>query len=246
VGNVAYYRFCRDLTIDQIPVWRFILLVTLASTSWEPVFALDLDVRTSPTNALDFSFLIDFSTIDLVEDATVIETNINRAGVVVYDVPESGPHFGLALGYAYGDFSSNPLYQPITMDGWYIGILARGIIFESRRVAVSLEGYFIYQDISGSNDVTSASLSWNEYSVNATLNVALTKQLRFYAAPVYGGVVATYRERGASDLTVKMDNDVDTGYFAGLRYLLDARESVSLQYQDAVFTGVALNFRRLF
>ena len=210
------------------------------------MFALDLDVRSSSANILDFSFLVDFSTIDLLEDTTIIETNINRAGVLVFDVPESGPHFGLLLGYAFGDFNNNPLYQPVSMDGWYVGVAVRGIAFKSRRFAVSLQGYFIYQSISGSNDVNDTSLSWNEYALNATLSIALTQHLQFFAAPVYGGVYATYRERGASDVTVKMDNDTDAGYFAGLQYNLDQRESVSLQYQDAVFKGVALNFRRLF
>lgn len=232
--------------VDLIPVWRFLPLLILTSAYLKPAFALDLDVRNSSADILDFSFLIDFSTIDLVENTTVIETNINRAGVVVFDVPESGPHFGLALGYAYGDFNNNPLHQPISMDGWYIGVLVRGFAFESRRFAVSFEGYFNYQSISGSNDVNSASLSWNEYSLNVTLSIAIASHLQVFAAPVYGGIDATYRERGTSDLTVKMDNDTDVGYFAGLQYKLDKRESVSLQYQDAVFTGVALNFRRLF
>ena len=246
IKNAGIELDTRYHTIDQTPVRCLILLLTLFSIDLKPVFALDLDVRSSSANMLDFSFLVDFSTIELVEDTTAIETNINRAGVVVYDVPESGPHFGLALGYAFGDFNSNPLYQPISMDGWYIGILARGIVLESGRFVAAFEGYFIYQDISGSNDVTNASLSWNEFSINATLKIALTKHLQLYAAPVYGGVAATYRERGSSDITVKMDNDVDVGYFAGLQYLLDARESVSLQYQDAVFKGVTLNFRRIF
>lgn len=208
--------------------------------------ALDLDIRSSSANVLDFSFVIDHSEVDLQSDNTVVETNLNRIGVLAFDVPETGPHFGLALGYAFGDFNNNPLFQPVDMDGWYIGVLARGLAYESKRLVVSLTGAYIYQDISGSNDVRETSLSWNEYSFDITVHVALTRALRFFTAAVYGDIDARYRERGANDQTVKMDSEKNLGFLAGLRYQLDQRESVSLQYQDHLSQGVVLNFRRLF
>ncbi len=208
--------------------------------------AMDFDIRSSYDNVLDFSFIIDHSTIDLATNGTVIETNIDHVGVLVFDVPEHGPHFGLALGYAFGDFNNNPLFQPIDMDGWYIGVLARGIAYESARVTLTMEGRYIYQDISGGNETRNASLSWDEYSLNVTFHVAISGALRFFAAPVYGDVDARYRERGADNQTVKLESDSNAGFLAGLRYKLDQREFVSLQYQDHVFTGVTLRFRRLF
>ena len=208
--------------------------------------ALDLDVRTSSASVLDFSFLIDHSTVDLKEDNTVIETNIDRVGILVFDVPEHGPHFGFALGYVFGDFNNNPLYQPLDMDGWYIGVLARGLAYRSQRITISLGARYIYQDMSGSDDLRDVALSWNEYLLNVTFAVALTGNLHFFAAPVYGDVDARYRERSALNQTVKMDSDNNAGFFTGVQYKLDERESVSLQYQDHVFTGILLDFKRLF
>ena len=213
---------------------------------WRPVFALDLDIRSSSASLLDFSFLIDHSTVDLTTDNTLIETNINRVGVLTIDVPESGPQFGLALGYAYGDFNNNPLFEPNDMDGWYIGILARGVLYDSGNMAVTMEGRYIYQDISGGDESKDVSLSWNEYALNVTLHMAVTGTLRLVVAPVYGGVDTTYRERGTVNQTVKMDSDNNAGLLAGLRYQLDPREFISLHYQDAVFTGVLVQFQRLF
>lgn len=225
---------------------HFLLSLVLTFGFWGKAFALDLDIRNSPADVLDFSFQIDHSTVDLRENNTLIETNINRVGVLVFNVPESGAHFGLALGYAFGDFTSNPLYQPVDMDGWYIGILARGIAYQSERIVVTMEGRYLYQDISGGDEEQNVSLSWNEYSLNVTLHVAITRKLQLFAAPVYGGLDARYRERGATSQTLKMDSDNNAGFLAGLRYKLDPRESISLQYQEHVFVGVVLEFRRLF
>ena len=223
-----------------------LLLLVLTCACWQPALALDLDIRTSSASVLDFSFLIDHSTVDLKEDNTVIETNIDRVGILVFDVPEHGPHFGFALGYVFGDFNNNPLYQPLDMDGWYIGVLARGLAYRSQRITISLEARYIYQDMSGRDDLRDVALSWDEYLLNVTFAVALTGNLHFFAAPVYGDVDARYRERSALNQTVKMDSDNNAGFFAGVQYKLDERESVSLQYQDHVFTGILLDFKRLF
>ena len=223
-----------------------LLFLVLTCACWQPALALDLDVRTSSANVLDFSFLIDHSTVDLKADNTVIETNVDRVGILVFDVPAHGPHFGLALGYVFGDFNNNPLYQPLDMDGWYIGVLARGLAYQSQRSMIFLEARYIYQDMSGSDDLRDVALSWDEYLLNVTFTVALTGKLHFFAAPVYGDVDARYRERGALNQTVKMDSDNNAGFFTGVQYKLDERESVSLQYQDHVFTGILLDFKRLF
>jgi hypothetical protein len=211
-----------------------------------PASALDFDIRNSYANVLDFSFIIDHSTVDLMENGTPIKTNINRVGILVFDIPENGLHFGLALGYAFGDFNNNPLFQPIDMDGLYIGVLARGVAYESARMALTMEGRYFYQDMSGSDETRNASLSWDEYSLNVTLHVALSGTLRFFAAPVYGDVDARYRERGADNLTVKLESESNAGFLAGLHYKVERREFISLQYQDHVFTGVMLRFRRFF
>lgn len=224
----------------------FLSLLFVIYACWQPAIALDFDIRNSASDVLDFSFLIDHSTINLTENDVVIETNINRVGVLVYDVPDRGPHFGFALGYAFGDFNNNPQFEPLDMDGWYLGVLARGFAYQSQRFSISMEGRYIYQDISGADDLRVTELSWNEYSFNVIFQMALTSNLRFFAAPVYGDVDARYRERGIVNQTVKMSSDKNAGYFAGLQYWLDARESVSLQYQDHIFKGIVLDFKRLF
>ncbi|WP_455201711.1 outer membrane protein [Kaarinaea lacus] len=212
------------------------------------VYALDLDLRHSTSELIDFSFLINSSTIEFTDSDTVVDTDITRFGVLSYHVPSSGPHFGFALGYSYGDLSNHPTFQSIDMDGWYVGILVRGMAYESERMAISLEAQYTYQDLSGADTTRTASLSWNEYSVNATLHVALTKALRIYAAPLYGGVDATYQYQvqGTAGQSDKLEANNNAGFLAGLRYKLDKRDFVSLEYHDYTFTGAVLGFRRLF
>lgn len=224
----------------------FYLLLILSAA--QPAYALDLDLRHSTSELIDFSFLIDSSTIEFTDNTKVVDTDITRFGVLSYHVPESGPHFGFALGYSYGDLSNHPTFQAIDMDGWYVGILVRGMAYETERVAISLEAQYTYQDLNGADTTRTASLSWNEYSVNATLHVAVSKALRIYVAPLYGGVDATYQYQvqGSAGQSEKLEANSNAGFLAGLRYKLDKRDFVSLEYRDYTFTGAVLSFRRLF
>ena len=216
----------------------------------QPIYALDLDLRHSTSELIDFSFLIDSSTVEFTDNDNnaVAETDITRFGVLSYHVPTSGPHFGFSLGYSFGDFKNHPMFQPIDMDGWYGGILVRGMAYESERLAISLEAQYTYQDLSGSDTTRTASLSWNEYSVNATFHFAVSKALRIFAAPLYGGVDASfqYQDQGNPSQSVNLEAENNTGYLAGLRYKLDKRDFVSLEYHDYTFKGAVLGFRRLF
>ena len=214
------------------------------------MFALDLDLRHSTSELIDFSFLIDSSTIEFTDkdNNAAAETDITRFGILSFHVPTSGPHFGFSLGYSFADFKNHPQFQPTELDGWYIGILVRGMAHESERMAISLEAQYTYQDLNGADSLKSASLSWNEYSVNATLHFAVTKALRVFVAPLYGGVDASYQyqEQGNPSQSVNLEAENNAGFLAGLRYKLDKRDFVSLEYHDYTFKGAVLGFRRLF
>jgi hypothetical protein len=223
----------------------FVVLVISAISA--PVMALDLDVRSSAANTLDFSLLLEHSTVDLENNGQVIEANLERVGILTIDVPAAGPHFGLALGYAFSDFTSNNQYLFLDMDGYYLGLFVRQFVYESPRFILMVQGQYTYQDVNGADsDNNTTSLRWDEYSVAATATLAVTPAFRIYAAPVYGDVHATYRERGTVTQTVKLDSNNRQGFFAGLRYRLNRREFISAQYNNAAIQGVVLRFRRLF
>ncbi len=234
------------------PASRFLnqICFVLFFNSWlvQSCYALDLDIRQSSANLLDFSFIIDSSTIEYFDEnyKTVVDVDLTRTGVLVYDVPESGPHFGLALGYSFGDLSNHPVFQPIDMDGWYVGILVRGIAYETARFAITMEGQYIYQDLNGADTTRSASLRWNEYAVNATFHIALNEGWRLFAAPVYGDINATYRDQDIVNQTLKITANTNTGFLGGIRYKMGTRDFVSLQYQEYTYRGAVLRFRRLF
>jgi hypothetical protein len=234
----------QDFIIVRLTAAFAALIISAIST---PIMALDLDVRSSAANTLDFSLLLEHSTLDLENNGKVIETNLERVGVLTIDVPAEGPHFGLALGYAFSDFTTNNRYLSVDMDGFYIGLFVRQFVYESPYLSLMLQGQYVYQDVSGTDrDENTSSLRWDEYSVAVTASLAVTPAFHIYAAPVYGDVHATYRERSAVIQTVKLDSNNRQGFFAGLRYQLNRSESVSAQYTNAAFQGVVLRFRRLF
>ena len=215
----------------------------------QPVYALDLDLRHSESELIDLAFLIDDSSIEFAANDIVVDTDITRFGVVSYNVPDSGPQFGFSLGYAYADLKNYPQFQAIDMDGWYVGILVRGIAYETERFCISLEAQYTYQDLSGADNTAIASLSWNEYAANITFHFAATKALRVFAAPIYGGIDATYQYQDQGTLlnqSISLEAENNAGYLAGLRYKLDKRDFVSLEYHDYTFAGAVLSFRHLF
>ena len=208
--------------------------------------AFDLDVRSSKANVLDFSLLIEHSSITLENDETNVEFNLERIGILSFDVPSSGPHFGLALGYAFSDIADDDVYEPISMDGYYIGVAVRAYVLNLDNLSLQLTGQYLYQSVSGSEGQQEASLSWNEFSAKAIATYRVTNALHIFAGPIWATIDATYREKGPIRFTDSFDNKNNTGYFAGIGYQLNRLEYLGVQYQQAHTEGVVLRFRKLF
>lgn len=208
--------------------------------------AFDLDVRSSKANVLDFSLLIEHSSVTLENDESDAKFNLERIGILSFDAPISGPHFGLALGYAFSDIANDDVYEPISMDGYYIGVAVRGYVFRLENLSLQLSGHYLYQSVSGSEGQQEASLSWNEFSAKAIATFRVTKPLHIFVGSVWATIDATYREKGAIRFTDSFDNKNNTGYLAGIGYQLNRLESLSVHYQQAHTEGVVLRFRKLF
>ncbi|MGD8559897.1 MAG: hypothetical protein PVH04_09540 [Gammaproteobacteria bacterium] len=243
--GIFHYTACFGAPPFALPAT--ILSALLLFAAGPPAMAMDLDVRSAPSNVLDFSLLIEHSVTELERDSNKVDANVERIGILTIDVPRDGPRFGLALGYAFSDFDNNDLYLPISMDGYYLGVSVQGLIVETSTWSVTARAEYIFQDVDGSDmDNNTASLSWHEYSVGVSLRFALSSALRIVVEPVYTDINGTYRERGVSSQTVKLDSSKGSGLHAELQYWLNDRESISVQYRNAALQGFALRFRRFF
>jgi len=208
--------------------------------------ALDLDVRSDRSNRLDFSLQIEHLAVDLDNRISVVELNMNRIGIISIDAPTSGPQFGLLLGYAYADFSTNNIYESIEMDGYYLGVSVRVHLVKRDKFALSVLGHYLYQSVEGKDDQAKASLSWDEFSATVMFSYQLKAAGEFYAGLNAARLDGRYRYNGASNISLDVENDTRTGGIIGFDYSINRLETVGINYQDGSAKGVSLRFRKLF
>jgi len=208
--------------------------------------ALDLDVRSDRSHVLDFSLLVEHSTLALEVNGATIDTNLQRIGILSFDVPASGPSFGLALGYAFSDFSTNPVYSTHSMDGYYIGIAVQGYLMNTQVLSLLVTGQYLYQSVNGSEADDEFSLAWNEISAQLIFGTRVFDPVLLFGGASYGDVDATYRQTGSIHLTDNMATSQNTGFVTGLRYAMNRREFISVYYQHGYSQGGVLQFQKYF
>lgn len=223
---------------------RFFLLFLFMLS--ESALALDLDVRSNRSSRLDFSLVIDHASADVESDSADLEINLERLGIVSIEVPPDGPQFGLLLGYAYADFSSNPSVETLKMDGYYIGVSVRGYLVKQQNLSLSLSSYYLYQSVDGRDDQATASLSWDELSADLSLQYR-TGSFGILQVGYNTAVIdARYRYNGVSNSSDDLDNRNRHGVVIGFSYQIDRLETVGIRYQRSAIEGVALEFRKIF
>lgn len=234
--------FSPDL-IRSIPKITFAIALLL---SFESAFALDLDVRSNKSSRLDFSLVIDNGSVEVEDDFTEAELDLLRIGIVSFEVPSTGPQFGLLLGYAYVDFAGNTAYETLEMDGYYLGIAVRGYLVQQQHFSLSIYSHYLYQSVDGKQDEASATLSWEELLAEVVLEYRLQSIGVLYAG-FNGGLVDTrYRYRGNVNARVDLENKNQSGALIGFHYTLNPLETVGIRVQRSAISGVQLQFRKLF
>lgn len=232
-------------TSNKFLLFPFIMFaIVIAQTGTAQ--ALDLDVRSSRANRLDFSLQLEHTSIDLDNGTSVVELNRERIGIVSIEVPMSGPQFGLLLGYAYADFSSNNIYESIAMDGYYLGVSVLVNVIKYENIALAVQGHYLYQSIDGKEDQAKASLSLDEFSVSALLKYQIQSMGQFYAGVSATSIEGRYRYNGATNVSVDFENEEQQGVLAGFDYYLSRLETIGISYQAGSINGVSLRFRKLF
>ena len=228
--------------IALIAFTTVVMLLMPLATAW----ALDLDVRSSRSSRLDFSLHIDHSSMDLDNGSSVVELNQERIGIVSVEVPFSGPQLGLLLGYAYADFTSTNSYESIPMDGYYIGVSALANLFRYGNFSLPVSAQYVYQSIDGKDQLERASLSWDEMSVSALLQLRIENTGQLFAGVRTTSIDGRYRYNGATNVSTEIENDNRQAVLVGFDYFIDRLESVGILVQRGTADGITLRFRKLY
>ncbi|NOZ52237.1 MAG: hypothetical protein GXP08_03685 [Gammaproteobacteria bacterium] len=226
------------------------LLVTLSILmmllSPRQVAALDLDIRTSPLNNLDVAMIIRHDNLILKNSDISIETNLNRIGILVYDVPETNVHLGLSLGYAFVSHSQQVLSQGQAMDGFFLGVSLRTVVLTSGSTHFLFLTDYLFQEVSNEAKAQHLSVTWSELNAQFLLRYDFHSTLNLRAGVGYGWLNATQKVSGAVFQTLHLASDRNSGFLIGVDYKLSPYEFVGLQYHNGYLEGVQLQFQRWF
>jgi len=208
--------------------------------------ALDLDVRNRRSDELDFSLILEHFTMEISTNQAKVKANFDRIGIVSFEVPVSGPSFGLLLGNAFSDFSSNDVYHSQGLSGYYVGVAVQGYLVSSQWLSLLARGQYVYQGMRGIENSNEYTLTWSATDAQLIAETRITYPVWLYGGTVYSNFYGSYRERGEVYLTDNIKNTRKVGYLAGIRYSLDQRESVGIEYQDGYRNSVKLQFQKYF
>jgi len=208
--------------------------------------ALDLDVRNQNSDLLDFALVLEHFDMEIDATGGTVKANFDHIGIQSFSVPESGPSFGLLLGNAYSDFSNNTIYHSQGLSGYYIGVAVQGYLINTQILSLLASGQYIYQGMRGSEDQNDYSMTWSTFDAQLIAETRIVYPVWLFGGVNYGNIDGIYRERGTVRLTDDIKNSRKIGYLAGIRYSLNQRESVMMQYQHGYRNSVKLLFQKYF
>lgn len=211
--------------------------------------AINLDIRSSSDNTLDFSLVLSNKITELADGQaiaqTTAKTRVRRVGITSTDIPQHGIRFGLQLGYAYIHQDDIAATRGMPLNGYYTGLGFQLPVFVSTRLNAFFVGNYTWQSVKGVATLQSVSLEWNE--INAGL-LATLKLARFnlMAGILYSFIDATQTATGDIRETLFMESDNNKMSQLGLDYVVAEGEFVGVHLFNGSARGVELQFRKLF
>ena len=206
---------------------------------------LDMDVRSSPNNQLDFSLSIDILETTLANANTSTRIKFRRIGINSFDVPAQGIQLGGRLGYAYTSQDQVSATQGLDLNGYYLGLGMRWPMVEQAYLKMNFIADYLYQSVNGSSGEQSASRYWHEYRAGITLSTHIQPVL-ITTGLYYEKIDATQEATGTIQETRFLDNDTKTQATLSLHYLLLDNEQVGLQLSAGSAKGISFIFQKLF
>lgn len=207
--------------------------------------ALDMDIRTSPSNYLDFALWISNNETTLKDHALSTRIKYRRIGVTAFDVSAQRVRFGILLGSAYTSQDDINATQGMDLNGYYVGLGMRVPLLELEMLRARFEAGYLYQEVSGATETQKVTRDWHEYNAGLLLNVPLG-DIELLAGLYYQRFDATQTASGDIQQTLFLENDDTLQHRLGIDYRVAPGEHVGLHYHSGASRGVQLKFQKLF
>jgi hypothetical protein len=202
-------------------------------------------LTTFESPGMEATLLIQRLKTDLKADDSIIESRINRIGLIIYEPANPSFQPGLQIGALEINQSNNPVTTGINISGNYLGVLFRSLLFRHNHSGIQLEGgytYHVADKMLGNQEID---FKWHELLFN--VNALLLYENFNLALGGYSFVIdGDETDFGSITQTREFTEDEKTGVHLGLEYRVDATGSVGIHVDSGGRRGVGLVFSREF
>ena len=221
--------------------------LTVATSFVRDVYALTLDIRTSPENQLDFSLVIQQSSTSLKNSVYSLQTDFSEIGIQLFDVPPTIPiQLGIAAGYVFVDQQVILGLRNTDLQGGYISFLSRFMLFEVNRWSADFTAKYNYMVAENKSETQKTRLRWNHPSIEAKLNYSLDSYLSITLGGVYGLIDARLSATGDNNMDLELKGKKRTSGILGANYHVANDQKVAIQVQRGYINRFSIHFQRTF
>ena len=182
---------------------------------------------------------------DLDVDDSIIESRINRVGLILYEPAYAAFQPGLHVGAFNINQSKNPVTAGMSLSGNYLGLLFHSLLYRHRHLGLQLEGSYTYHDADKVTNDQEVSLQWHEFMAN--LHIQMAHGNFYYAIGAYSQFIdGDETAYGAITQTREFKVNERTGTHLEFEYWVDATGKIGIHVDNGGRQGVGLVFSRGF
>jgi hypothetical protein len=152
----------------------------------------------------------------------------------------------LAIGYAYVSAGNQAVTAGMELEGFYIAPALRSVVFDDRRLNITLTATYLYQRVKDSNSDQAVTLEWQQPQLELDAKCHLSRQIVLALGGQYGRIDADEHLSGGVDQTLTLHSGPSLGYRAGLEFDLGNDGQVGMLLHRALGDGVEIYFKRQF
>lgn len=204
------------------------------------------DSRYSRMTNYPVDFSLSFSHTDLELEANYDTYSINqrRISAALFQIVSPSLKTGLNLGSTYLGLDNDAATSGIDLNGNHIGFTVIGARGSNPRIG--LRAQYLYQEVKGSNNLRSATLSWLEWHTEAFLTIDLGSYWTLNTAAGLVGIDARRRVKGDINNTLKLKQDASFQGTIGIDLNTQPDGKISLIFSRGINNGTLLAFAREF
>lgn len=228
VFDARFYRYC---------------IVIIAMLACKPGYSMT--PASFESSGMEATLSIQRLKINLDVDDSIIESRINRIGLILYEPGNQAFQAGLQAGALEINQTDNPVTTGINITGNYLGILFRSLLFRHGHSGLQLKGSYTYHDADKLLSDQEINFRWHELLLN--VNALLAYENFNLALGGYSYLIdGDETDFGSITQTREFTEDEKTGVHLGFEYRVDATGRVGIHVDSGARRGVGLVFTREF